>query len=95
METTSILNAFLALLFVLGLVGLTSVAIRYFGAERFLTKTLNKAKNKRLKLVDYLTIDARRRLILVQRDDVEHLILVGGESETIIETNIKNKSAKQ
>jgi hypothetical protein len=32
--------------------------------------------------------DARRRLILVRRDDVEHLILLGAHEDILVESNI-------
>ena len=38
-------------------------------------------------------LDTRRRLVLVRRDDVEHLILLGAASETVIERNIKSPTS--
>jgi flagellar protein FliO/FliZ len=42
----------------------------------------------RLAIVDVLPIDGRRQLLLVRRDSVEHLILVGGPSDLVIEPSI-------
>ena len=95
METASIFSSVSALIFVLALIGLTSVALRYFGSERFMRKNMPKSSKKRLKIVDFLVVDARRKLILVKRDDVEHLILVGGEEDTVVESNIKNDTRKK
>ena len=34
------------------------------------------------------TLDSRRKLVLVRRDDVEHLIMTGGPVDVVIETGI-------
>jgi hypothetical protein len=41
-----------------------------------------------LSIVEVAGIDAKRRLLLVRRDDVEHLILLGGTSEIVVERGI-------
>lgn len=43
---------------------------------------------KRLDVVDQANVDGRRRLVLIRRDDVEHLIMTGGPVDVVIETNI-------
>jgi len=43
---------------------------------------------RRLGVVEQANVDGRRRLILVRRDDVEHLILTGGPVDVVIETGI-------
>jgi flagellar protein FliO/FliZ len=43
---------------------------------------------KRLDVVDQTNIDGRRRLVLIRRDDVEHLIMTGGPVDLVIETGI-------
>jgi len=43
---------------------------------------------RRLTLCDSVMIDNERRIILVRRDDVEHLIMIGGAGDMIIEHNI-------
>jgi hypothetical protein len=48
----------------------------------------------RLSVTDAAAVDNRRRLVLVRRDDVEHLILIGGPSDIVIEQNIR-QFAKQ
>lgn len=45
-------------------------------------------KAKRLKVVETLALDTRRRLVLVRRDNQEHLIVLGQGRETVVETNI-------
>ena len=43
----------------------------------------------RLGVIEQATVDSRRRLLLVRRDDVEHLIMTGGPVDVVIETGIK------
>ena len=52
---------------------------------------------KRLDIVEQSPLDARRRLVLIRRDNVEHLIMTGGPVDVIIETGIapKNKPAAE
>ena len=42
----------------------------------------------RLGVIEQAQVDSRRRLVLVRRDDVEHLIMTGGPVDVVIETNI-------
>jgi hypothetical protein len=43
----------------------------------------------RLSVSEQASVDSRRRLVLVRRDDVEHLIMTGGPVDVVIETNIR------
>ncbi|MQT13876.1 flagellar biosynthetic protein FliO [Segnochrobactrum spirostomi] len=47
----------------------------------------------RLELMETLPIDNRRRLVLVRRDGVEHLILVGGVTDVVVEAAIADHRA--
>ncbi len=47
----------------------------------------------RLGVVEQATVDSRRRLVLVRRDDVEHLIMTGGPVDVVIENNIRSHDA--
>ncbi|MBM3565761.1 MAG: FliO/MopB family protein [Alphaproteobacteria bacterium] len=46
---------------------------------------------RRLKVVEGIALDSRRRLILVRRDNVEHLLLTGGPNDLTVETGIPAK----
>jgi len=39
--------------------------------------------------VEVATVDTRHRLVLVRRDGVEHLVLLGANSDLLIESNIE------
>ncbi|MFT3730395.1 MAG: flagellar biosynthetic protein FliO [Hyphomicrobium sp.] len=43
---------------------------------------------RRLEVIDHANIDGRRKLILIRRDDVEHLLLTGGPVDVVVETGI-------
>ncbi len=47
-----------------------------------------KNRRPRLAVLDAAAVDPRRRLVLVRRDDVEHLILIGGPSDVVVESGI-------
>lgn len=49
-------------------------------------------RKHRLAIIDATPVDNRRRLVLVRRDEVEHLILIGGMNDVLIESNIKHRS---
>jgi hypothetical protein len=39
-------------------------------------------------VIDAASVDGRRRLLLVRRDNVEHLVMIGGPTDIVIEQNI-------
>lgn len=47
-------------------------------------------RNPRLQVLDAAAVDTRRRLVLVRRDDVEHLIMIGGPTDIVVESGIKS-----
>ncbi|WHO71239.1 flagellar biosynthetic protein FliO [Rhizobium sp. BT03] len=52
-------------------------------------------RQPRLQVLDAAAVDTRRRLVLVRRDDVEHLIMIGGPSDIVIESRILPAAAQQ
>lgn len=81
---------FLRLIFALG------VVFALMGGLAFIIKKLGLAapasiksgKKRRLEIVESLPLDARRRLVIIKSDKREHLIILGANSETIIEKDI-------
>jgi flagellar protein FliO/FliZ len=47
----------------------------------------------RLGVIEQASVDARRRLVLIRRDGVEHLIMTGGPVDVVIETGIQSREA--
>lgn len=54
-----------------------------------------KNRQPRLAVLDAAAIDTRRRLVLVRRDDVEHLIMIGGPTDVVIESRIASSAQPQ
>ena len=46
-------------------------------------------RKTRLAVMDAAAVDSQRRLVLVRRDDVEHLILIGGPTDVVVERDIR------
>ena len=44
--------------------------------------------SRELAVIDAAPIDGRRRLVLIRRDNVEHLLMIGGPSDVVVEPNI-------
>ena len=88
----------LALLFVLGLIGLLAFVLRRFGMGAVRVSPAFRAKGRteqRLAVVEVAVVDARRRLVLVRRDDTEHLILLGQTTDLLIESGIRTGPPRQ
>lgn len=75
---------------------ITTLLIAIFGLvlKRFkaISRSLNgsgvKNRRPRLGVVDTFSIDRQRQLVIVRRDNIEHLIMIGGTSDLLIESNI-------
>jgi len=51
---------------------------------------LLRGRERRLGIQETASIDGRRRLILIRRDNVSHLIMTGGPVDVVIETGIED-----
>ncbi len=76
----------ITLVTVLILIGLLYWLVQRFSGIRFAGAA--RGRVPRLALIDALTVDGRRKLVLVRRDNVEHLILIGGTSDLVVEPSI-------
>jgi len=54
-----------------------------------------KGRQPRLAVTDATPVDNHRRLVLVRRDNVEHLILIGGPSDIVVESNIRTSGGAE
>jgi flagellar protein FliO/FliZ len=81
------LRFFIAFLVVLALIGAAAYLVRRFGVDR-LGVTTARGRQPRLAVIDAATVDGRRRLVLIRRDNVEHLLMIGGPSDIVVEANI-------
>jgi hypothetical protein len=55
---------------------------------KILNRRIGGSRGARLGVSEVHDIDKSRRLVLVRRDDVEHLIIIGGDHDLVIEQNI-------
>ena len=61
---------------------------RLTGGRSMLSGPGGRTRQPRLGIVDVYDLDRQRQLILLRRDNVEHLLLIGGPNDVVIETNI-------
>src|SRR5580704_5235928 len=83
---------FVAFLVVLGLIAGTAWVVRRFGSGRT-GNGATRGRQPRLAVVDHASVDGRRRLLIIRRDNVEHLVMVGGPTDVVVETNILRGAA--
>jgi flagellar protein FliO/FliZ len=87
MDPLQYVKYLVGLLIVLGLIALVTLAARKFGMVAKVDR--KPGSKKRLSISDVMSVDAKRRLVLVKRDDQEHLILLGPERDLVVEQNIR------
>ncbi|HUH77075.1 MAG TPA: flagellar biosynthetic protein FliO, partial [Devosia sp.] len=87
-------NSWLTALFALGIVVVLIVLGVWLLKLLFnATSNVSRGRNRRLSVVDSVAIDQKRQLLIVRRDNVEHLILVGGPQDVVIEAGIAVEEA--
>ena len=86
-EGSLIVRFVVAFVIVLALIGLTFWLVRRFGGTR-VGQAAQRGRQPRLAVIDAAPVDGRRRLVLVRRDNVEHLLMIGGPSDLVVEQNI-------
>src|SRR5438045_8416118 len=86
-EGSLIVRFVVAFVIVLALIGLTFWLIRRFGTAR-VGAAAQRGRQPRLAVIDAAPVDGRRRLVLIRRDTVEHLLLTGGPSDLVVEQTI-------
>ncbi len=76
-----------ALVFVLALIGVVA-----WLARRYLTTAaIGPTGKRRLAVVETAYVDGKSRLVLVRRDDREHLLVIGPAGPVVVEANIPAK----
>src|SRR5579872_3242769 len=82
---------FIAFLVVLALIGLTAWLVRRFAANRL--GSAARGRQPRLAVIDAASVDGRRRLVLIRRDNTEHLLMIGGPTDIVVEPNINRSGS--
>lgn len=84
---------FLLLFLVIALVAGGFAARSYMTGEPIAAFFSRPRVEPRLSVVEQTSVDNRRKLLLVRRDGVEHLIMTGGPVDVVIETGINSPTA--
>jgi len=93
-DWTSYLFAISILIVLLGGLGLFGYAIQKGWLLQQMTGLRQLGgTDKRLKVRETLVIDPRRRLVILQADGIEHVVLLGAERETILSTGAARPEA--
>ncbi len=90
------LNGQTATNFVIAVAVVGLALIAYAGVLRYLRERpvspllamTGRERAKRLSVIDAAVVDSRRRVVLIRRDNVEHLVLIGGPTDVVIESRI-------
>ena len=90
MDTVDPLRIIFAFGLTLGLIALCAYVLRYMASRN--PQWLMAKGSGRLQVVETKMIDARRKLVLIKRDEQEHLLLISPQGETVVET-IKDQNA--
>jgi flagellar protein FliO/FliZ len=91
MDGMLFLRAIGSLLIVLGLLGGFAVLLRRYGHKvTGLSLPISGTQKSRLSVVESKLIDGRSKLVLVRRDQVEHLLMISATGTSVVETGIKS-----
>jgi flagellar protein FliO/FliZ len=91
MDWTDYLRFIAALLFVLALMGGLWLLLKRLGLSGM---QMANGQQRRLRIVETLPIDARRRAIILQRDNRQHLVILGPTGETVVESDLQETAGK-
>ena len=81
-------NSFVTAVLALGIVLVLIILALWVLKISFRASNQLIRRNKRLTIIDSINVDAKRQLIIVRRDNVEHLILTGGPTDVVVEAGI-------
>jgi flagellar protein FliO/FliZ len=72
------------------LLGLFALILRSVAGNKISLPGQDRARTRqpRLGVVDIYDLDRQRQLVLVRRDNIEHLVMIGGPNDVVVETNI-------
>ena len=85
MSAESYLRFVLALALVLALILILAWIARRYGLGGAIAAKPVGRKQRRLAVVEALALDPKRRLVIVRRDGIEHLLVLSSTGETVIE----------
>ncbi len=83
MDLDQYIRFVVALLFVIALIVAVAWLMRRIGLGGVATGAV---RHRRLSVVEVMALDAKRRLVLVRKDDREHLILLSNAGDQVVES---------
>lgn len=92
-SAANIITSLVVLIVVIVAIVVTVTILRKLNSGTFVVG--GNARTPRLSVRDAAAVDRTRRLVLVRRDNVEHLILIGGPTDVVIETNITSPDVQK
>jgi len=83
-------NQIITILIALGLV-LVLIVLGVWALKLVMraSNSVGRGRNRRLAVIDSAAVDPKRQLVLIRRDNVEHLIMTGGTHDLVIENGIE------
>ncbi len=91
MDTIDYTRFVFAFLFTIGLIGLAGTLLRRYSASNKLFGV--KEEGARITVIESRYLDSKRRLVLIRRDDKEHLLLLSDGRELVIESFATNENS--
>lgn len=86
MEMAEYMRFVFAFAFVIALIGLLAFLAKRYGMGY---RHVVGSTRRRLSISEIMPLDSKRRLVLVRRDNREHLLVIGGTHDMVVENDIK------
>lgn len=96
-EVSPIVQYVVAFAIIAILLALFAIVLKRIGGNRFAMSGGERGRGRqpRLGIVDVYDLDRQRQLVLLRRDNVEHLVMLGGANDFVVESNIVRMPASR
>lgn len=96
LELSTAQKVIVASVVILVLLALLGLFVRQIqgGRLRLRGQAGGRQRQPRLGVVDTYDLDRQRQLVLIRRDNIEHLLMIGGASDVVVETNIMRSGGR-
>ncbi len=96
LELSTAQKVIVASVVILVLLALLGLFVRQIqgGRLRLRGQVAGRQRQPRLGVVDTYDLDRQRQLVLIRRDNIEHLVMIGGASDVVVETNIMRSGSR-
>ncbi len=85
---TEVVLRVLVVAFIAAVIVAVAVIMRRMTRSPGLAALFATKPGRRMSVIEQAAIDGKRKLDLVRRDDVEHLVMTGGQVDIVIESGI-------